>query len=303
MLRFFVLCIMVAQTASAQVPGTNFPKDVVAVSKNGECRLQLRTASLRPFGDKGAEASLYFDLEFADPKTGEFLLGYVPPDTYLENENPLIRAQIAAGRELSARKNRGWTDSSGRSVALYLSDLDEHDANLQSLNLAVTLVRVKSWDVMKFADLGRKESDYLDCGPFQLKVRGEENRVNVSVASFGDFKPKPGEERKEVPLRFVRHRFGFSHTTIYDAKARELWSGGYVGSGGMTGGAFVVTPEDPTKPDGGPISYPVRIEVRLPKDYDTERVEFEFTDIPLPDLNKTYDVRVRPKVTPKPQFQ
>lgn len=302
MSRYFVLCLMVAQTASAEV-ATSFPKEVAAVSKDGGYRLQLRTASLRPasFGDKGAEAWLYFDLNFADPKTGKYS-SYLPPDTYLEGENPLVRGHIAPGRELSARKNSGWTDNAaGRTVTLHLHDLDEHEANLQSLTLAVTLILVKSWDVVKFADLGREESDYLDCGPFQLKVRGEENRINVTAASFGDFKPKVGNERKRSSLGFVNHRFGFSQTTIHDAMQRALWGGGYVGTGGATGGAFVVPSKDPTKPDGGPISYPVRLEVRLPKEYEAERIEFEFIDIPLPELNKTYDVRVRPKVTPKLQ--
>ena len=161
-------------------------------------------------------------------------------------------------------------------------ELGESQQTLEALTLAVTMIRVKSWETVAFADLGQRPSGHLKCGPFQLVIRGEEKRVLASVALFSEFQEEAREYERRVPLRFLNHSYGIGHTEIQDAKQRTLFNTGGVSTGGISGGTFVIA----TTGEAEPIEYPLRAEVRLPKEYATEQVLFDFANFPLPELKK-----------------
>jgi hypothetical protein len=301
MTRAILLLLLPAASAFGQekpavLPGkTSLPEQQaaaekpVAVSKDGLYRLKLRRSSQTPSTRNAtiARVSLDFDLEFTEPGTRTFRR-QKPQDVYLDNLNPFVSARIAPGREVGERHS-GWTDNFGPSVTLSDLELDSPQEKLEALRLAATLVRVKTWDTIQFADLKRGESDHLRCGPFALRVTGKDKEASVVAASFAEFEADRKEFEKRVPLRFLHHAYAIDHTVIHDAKKRRLYSTSSFGSGGATVGTFAIiaTGSGIVLREGEPIEYPLLVEVRLPKEYDTERVEFEFKDLSLPELKKT----------------
>jgi hypothetical protein len=261
---------------------------VSALSRCGRYQLVLKRSSQEPSrrGDNGAAVSLYFAMEFQHAGHQGFF-GWRPEGVYLEGGNPFVSGRIDPVTYLPKNKNSGWTSNSFGYSEVTVSDLEvgQPRETLDSLTINVTLIHVKSWDIVTFADLEQRKSDYLHCGPFQLVVTGEETKVNVCVAAISDFWAEKKEYERRVPLRFLNHVYGLQQTVIHDAKDRVLSNEVHFVTGGASAGPFVI-PSAPgvVKPPSEPIAYPVRVEVKLPNEYDTEQVFFDFTDIPLPVL-------------------
>jgi hypothetical protein len=285
MTRVLVLSLLLSSTIHAQdvlAP----PHKVAAESKCGKYRLRLERASQSPspWNSGIAAISLDFEMDFGQAGMRNFER-HLPQDTYLENADPFVAARINLV-EIGKNKHFGWTDNFSPSVTVSDLELGSEQKQLDSLTLKVTVVRIKTWETVRFTGVGQGKSDFLQCGPFQLVVHGETDQVRVAAAAYSDFAAETAEYHKRVPLSFVNHRYAMDHMTITDATKKPLTYIGYGGSGGSTvghfhrrGGIEVDSPREP-------IPYPLQVEVRLPKEYETERVGFEFKDLPLPALKK-----------------
>ena len=309
MIRKLVLLVILLQPLLGEAAPTS-AADVVAVSKCGRYRLKLTRSSQAPspWDTKVAALSMSFDLAFLQPTTPVFLR-MRPEGVYLENEDPLVSAHTVPVRDVAKNKHSGWTDNFAPSVTVHTLELGAPLERLHSLVLAVTLVRVTSWENVRFSDIQLGSSDFLKCGPFQILVRGEKKRVMLSVGSFSQFRAERKEYRKRMPLRFLNHSYGIKHTSVRDARGRDFFCPIVDGTGGSSSGVFLIQAPRTNgtgherggaatfpnqlrmsaAPVGLPIVYPLSLEVRLPKQYRKERVVFTFADLPLPALEKKAD--------------
>jgi hypothetical protein len=251
------------------------------VSNCGKYRMSLSRQN-SGWHDQRADIDLRFDLEIPEEQASSDVR-YRPQNTFLE-KTTVISAQTQPDHVLGKHELSAWSDNrfSMPRVTVRLQNVGERSRELHSLVVAVTLIKVKSWETIAFADLGQQSSGFLNCGPFQLVVRGDEKAAHISVAHFADFDAEVREYQKRMPLHFLNHAYGFEHIVIHDAKQRVLVNTVVCSSGGSSNGTFVIPTVDEAKLNGESLEYPLRVEVRLPVTYDTEHVVFDFTDLPLP---------------------
>jgi len=255
-----------------------------AVSKQGGYRLRLKQIEQKksPWDAKISALSFRFDMESL--RSEAWPRSSLEDNVYLEKEDPLVAAYLTPGTDVAKHKHFGWTSAPNEVVVADL-EVGAPVEWLHRLELAVTVVRVTEWEELKFEQLGKGESDFLKCGPFQLKLTAAERRVGVSVASFSQFKHEQDEYGKRVPLNFLNHRFGLAHTGITDAAGRKLHQSGGMGTGGSSNGGFIIWPLERRTTSGWEgeiISYPISVVVRLPKQFTKERHTFDSKASPFP---------------------
>lgn len=242
--------------------------------------------SKSPWDEKVAAVSMTFRLEFA--QKGEIpFLAQPPENVYLEAEDPLIEAILLSGENIAVNKHSGWTDQFGPTV--YHLEVGKEQKQLQKLKLALTLVKVTEWEEVKFKGLKEGDNDLLHCGPFELTCKGEAKQVALSAGSHAEFFKEHENYQKQMPLKFLTHRYAIDHVSMTDAHLYPLAFRAGTSSGGSTTGLFslpfIVSLEiGMDKKPQLPVEYPIVINVRLPKRYETERVTFEFNSFDLPAL-------------------
>jgi len=287
MIRWFVLLMVSALTVSAgNLPETS--ADPIAVSPCGRYRLRLVMTSREPspWDPATAAVSLRFKMEYRPSGTGPFV-SERPADVYLEKMDPFVSARCAGGQPVDGSRHFGWTD--WRSLELFIRNMEIGDPEntLEQLTLAVTLVRVTSWDILTFTDLGCSGNEPLPCGPFVLEVTGEDTRAIVRCIRNPDAQGEKKESEKLACLHFLDPVYGIEHTAIRDAKGRELrYMSGWSTAGRVSAGNFLIEPDRQGEAagiieKGDPVRYPVTVDVRLPKTWETEIIEFTFAELPF----------------------
>jgi hypothetical protein len=281
-----IACLLVASVGLAADTAI---KEVTAVSQNGGHRLRLSMLEQikSPWDEKISAVSMTFRLEFA--QSGEVpFLAQPPESVYLEAEDPLVEAILSSGENVAANKHSGWTDQFGPTV--YHLELGKEQKQLQKLKLAVTLVKVTEWEEVEFKGLKEGNNDLLHCGPFELACKGEAKQVVLSAAAHPEFFKEHEHYQKQMPLKFLSHRYAMQHASVTDVQHRPLSSSVVTFSGGSSSGVYtrrslLNLQAAPIKKPEEPIVFPLTIKLKLPKQYEKERVTFEFEKFDIPPHN------------------
>lgn len=280
-----ITCLLTAGTGLAADADI---KEVTAVSQNGGHRLRLTRLeqTKSPWDETVCAVSMTFRLEFAQEGEIRFL-AQPPENVYLEAEDPLVEAFLLSGENVANHKHSGWTDRLGATVSHL--ELGKEQKQLQKLKLSVTLVKLTEWEELEFKGLKKGDNDLLHCGPFELACKGEAKQVALSSGAHAEFSKEHEQYQKQMPLKFLTHRYAIDHVSITDARNRALFYSVGSFSGGGSSGVFswqrFLDLENATeKKPVEPIAYPITLKIKLPKRYEKERVMFEFDKLDLPAL-------------------
>ena len=103
------------------------------------------------------------------------------------------------------------------------------------------------------------------------------------VGAYLRGKPEGAAPAMEDLLPLLGHGWAAMGVAVTDAAGRTLECCGGNGSGGFTDGLYVVNMPSSDVGVDQPISWPVTVTLRVPKEYDVETVRFEVRDLELPE--------------------
>ncbi len=210
-----------------------------------------------------------------------------------------------SGENVAGNKHSAWTDESSSEVVIHTLEVGREQKQLQKLKLVLTLVKVTEWQQLEFKGLKEGKNDTLHCGPFEIDCTGTPRHFEASAGARSEFHQEHENFRRQMPLRFLHHRYALNHIRITDAENRALNSYAGTLTGGSSGGRFSIQEvmnlgkaaekktSDQIKSPGiernaeALIAYPVTLKLRLPRQYATERVDFEFGKLDLPAFKKS----------------
>lgn len=212
----------------------------------------------------------------------------LPAGVYLDNDaSPLTAAYVVQGKNL-ARNEHLWSVQ-GTSGAVSISELEVGGARqrLQDVEIELVLTKVTEWETRNF-EVGMGWSDFLRCGPFELRAFGEAQRLKVNAWPYPQFREEQEAYRQRMPLNFLNQVYAMQELKVVDAANRRPTSiGGTIPQAGAasntyTGWRASDADEAAAASVSEDIVYPVSVSVRLPKRFEKERVRFRFDEIPLP---------------------
>ena len=222
-------------------------------------------------------------------------------NAFLGSTASLRKLVAADGADCTDNRHSLSTDNNPRSIPVSGLELGREQTSLKLLELAAPLVQVKTWKTLEFNGLGRAESRFPLCGPFEFITRGEDKRFKVTVAARSRFSQKQEESRKRIPLDFLHHQYVANKAVIVDSSGHRLISIATSGTRESRTSTLVIIDLPNAKPvessrgeigagvvqwavEYKDIAYPVTVTMRIPEKWTAETATFRFTDVPLPSM-------------------
>ncbi|MBB5039426.1 hypothetical protein [Prosthecobacter dejongeii] len=297
---FFVAAFLWPVLAGAAADETSpFKTPQTAVSPNGQYRLTLTHSEQgpSPWDKEVSSISGTFRLESRANQAADFL-SQLPENVFLEKVD-LEEAVLLSGENVANQKGSKWTDTSDLTVTIHTHEVGKSLQQLRRLKLVVTLAKITEWKYLEFKGIQKAGDAPLKCGPFELVVSEvQPQHLVLSAAAFSEHALEHEIYRQQMPLLFLTHRYALENLKITDAADQRLSlsSGTFSGGGGsgryavLRGTALSFTASGKAG-DQSPASlfeavedihYPVTLGLKLPLKYESERVTFEFQDLPFP---------------------
>ena len=247
----------------ASSPASREPEDTrpVAISEDGQYRLRLDGVQWQPFISDMGRHLLLVGASLLDPDEGALLAWEDPRSQFVSEDGRVLPLDPEdEGRRFV------WGVESGEGWFAHVLDPGDPATRMASLAYEVAVLRVRSWDTVSAPGIGRDSVIDLDAPPFRIRVESGQQVCQVTVQGG-----TPG---------FLDCTWAESSVGVFDCRGRRL----EVISGGGGHDSYDIDFAAP-KADGAagvPISFPLEVRFRVPKEYDVERVPFLFRDIALP---------------------
>jgi hypothetical protein len=298
-----VASMIVQASCLAADDGGGSQREMTALSQLGGHRLRLKSVEQikSPWDEKICALTLDFELEHA-LADGQFA-SQAPENVFIEKVGPLKEVLLTSGANVATNKHSAYCT---RNSAVVISTLEigKEQKQLQRFSLGLTLVKVTEWQQLEFKGLKEGKNDTLHCGPFEIHCTGNERSFDAGAGASTEFDVEHEKFRKQMPLSFLHHYYAIEHSRLTDALNRPLDT--MVGNiqGGSTSARFSISkvldfdnvlelkaddrakPQAVVKMEAEPIAYPVTLQLKLPKKYETELVIFEFGKLDLPSVKK-----------------
>jgi hypothetical protein len=284
-----VLVALACVIGSSGIKGAEM-SPVVATGNfsGGPCQLRLVsvTQDPSPEGRKRFNVGMRFQFETL-PRKADGSTPPLPEGFFLNNgTSPLVAAQVVAGKNLVKPVHSGSAEGADGVVLVNDLEVGEARPRLMGVEIEVAIVRVTEWTPQSF-DVAMGTSDFLKCGPFELRAVAEAQQVRVNAWAYPQFRAEHDAFRARMPLAFLDERYALRELKLVDAAGQTPTSIATTtpGAGAVSGTFSGWRPPSgaEAQPAGADaIVFPLKITVRMPKRFETERVRFRFPEIRLP---------------------
>ncbi len=233
----------------------------MAISEDGRYRLRLDGMQwMESLPDRGGP-SLMVGASLLNPD-GDTLLAWEDPRSRFVSEDG---QEIPQDVENVGDRFTWGVDCTERSFQ-HVLDVGTRSLPLRAIAYKVAILRVRSLEIFATGGIGRDKAIDMEASPFHLRIEtgAQVCRVTVRGGTAGFLDNAWAQEAKEV----------------VDSRGSRLECIG--GSGGRESYVYDLAAPKTDGRAGVSISYPVELRLRVPKEYDLERVLFEFRDVALP---------------------